>query len=343
MESIYNDFINNSEASLESEFSQKLFKALTAEKSHGINTFDIVFNSLTDDTYLIGFAKKLLVLLTAFILISVILKCFMRRRVRSGAVYIISVVFAFAITTSVYEIILQASKYIKELSAFFSACSSAMIVLSASGGNASTAKTQAVFIPMLLIAIQILINKLLPFCVSFFIGLAVIDALWGANKLSALSSMIKNFFYSVFAFVTGVFFIIINASFKAAASADALSGKMVKLLLSKAIPIVGGNVGDALNMIGGGLVAVKNSIGTVSTFFIVAMCIPPFLLLFAGSWILSFFSFISDYLGIGELKETIFHVKCSIDFTIASLFVMVVIIFVNINVFMNVTPVVIAS
>lgn len=342
MENIYSDFINNSQASLESELSAKLFADLTSQNLDNVNTFDLIFKSLNNDIYLIGFAKKLLVLLTALALISVILKCLIGNRHYNGVAYITSVIFTFTVTASVYEIILQSCKYIKELSAFFSVCSSTMIVLSASGGNVTTAKTQAFFMPVFLIAVQILINKLIPFCVSFFIGLAIIDSLWGEKKFSVLSKMIKNFFYSIFAFITGMFFIVINTNFKASMSADALSGKTIKLLLSKAIPIVGGNVGDALNFIGGGLVSIKNSIGVISTVFIVALCIPPFLLLFAGSWILSLFSFVSDYCGTGELKGTIAHIKCSIDFTIASLFVLVVIVFVNINLFMNVTPTVIS-
>lgn len=148
--------------------------------------------------------------------------------------------------------------------------------------------------------------------------------------------------FGFFSLVTSVFFIIVGCQNVAAAQADTVSAKTLRLLVSNAVPIVGGTIGDALKLVSGSLVAVKNATGIAAVLFLIAMFCPVLIRIWLWSMLLSLLGFFCECAELGTAKNLFLQVKCAFDFALAVYASVVVMGFLNIGIFMGSLPAVAA-
>lgn len=342
METEYSTFISSAIDSVSSNTAKSILNEISKENNFGISSLGLIFDSINNDVLLTKLIKILLFSLVLFIVLNLICNLFSEKNTYLVIKYCGSVAISLTITVPIYELIEHTTQYISDISLFLGVLSPTVGALTAIGGNVASAKTQGAFFSILLSAVQFLLSKILPYVVTFFIGMSIIDTLWGERRLSSLSQFIRNTFFGIFAFLIAIFFVLISIYSNASSGSDAVSAKALKLIISNAIPVVGGTVSESLKFLGGSVVSIKNSVGLASVIFLLALFIPTLVLLWGSGTVLNLFSVLCEYFGVGELKGTVSHLKNAVDFTLASYAIIVVAAFINIGYFMNTVPTVIS-
>lgn len=342
METEYSIFISSAIDNVSSSDAKNILKQISNESDLGFDSFSLIFKSLNNNFSLANLIKHLLVSIILIIALNLICSLFAGKNTLAVIKYSCSAVVSLSVTVPVYELIEQAAEYMSDISLFLGVLSPTVGILTAAGGNIASAKTHGLLFSILLSAVQFLLSKILPYVISLFIGLSIIDTLWGERRLLPLSQFIRNTFFAIFAFLVAVFFLIVSVYSNSAAGSDTVNAKTLKLIISKAIPIVGSTVSDSLKFLGTNIVTVKNSVGLTSVVFIFALFIPTLILMWGSGIILNLFAVLCDYFGIGEFKGTVAHLKYAVDFALASYSVIVVAAFINIGYFMNTVPSVIS-
>ncbi len=279
----------------------------------------------------------------AILLIFEIIKgAFGAKRVNEAIGYTLRLSMAASVLVYISELINQVVGYMQETAAFLGVLAPTLGTLTAASGNVASAKISTVFFTVAVSSIQILIYKIVPVVCSFFFGIAIVDAANFSSKMTILSQTLKRIFYTAFSIFLGLFFIALSTQSLSAAGTDSFSAKALRLLVGNTVPIVGGTIGDALRLVGGSLVAVKNTVGTAAVVFLLSMYLPPLLILWGNGVLISIVIFLCDYFPLSAAKETFVHIKHALGFMLASFTAVFVIGMVNIGIFMGTVPAIIS-
>ena len=254
--------------------------------------------------------------------------------------YVLHLAMASSIILSVSTLVLEIVGYMQEASAFLGILLPTLGTLLAAGGNIAGAKVQSISLSVALSATQIIINKLVPSVSLMFFGIAIVDSANLSGRMTMLSQTVKKVFYAAFSIFLTLFFIALGTQSLSAAGTDSFSAKALRLFAANAVPIVGSTIGDALRLVGGSLVSVKNTVGSAAVVFLLAMYLPPLAVIFANGVIMNIIIFLCDYFSLGTVKETFIHIKHALGFVLASLTSVFVMGIVNVGVFMGTFPVI---
>jgi len=283
---------------------------------------------------------------TAFLLMlicfDIVKDSFKSKAIYSALGYFIKLFIASTVLLSTKEVIDSSSVYMQETGTFLGVLAPTLGTLLASGGNVAAAKTASVFITFLLAALQIILYKIVPFVLALFFGIALTDSASSGGKMLLLSQTVKNVCYAVLSVFTALYIILLGTQSLSASGTDSFSYRAIRLFVGNTVPIVGGTLGDALKLVGGGFVAVKNTVGTAAVIFLIFMYLPPLAILWFNGVIINIFMFLCDYFSLSEAKGVFVHVKYSLNFVLAvytSIFVMGM---VNIGIFMNCIPAIVS-
>lgn len=329
----YTTFISEATETLSTSAAKYILEEISRHNLNEYNVFELIFEILDDKKNYRDIIHFLLYILLFSILIKTISNISPISVIAKNSFFSL---FSLLLIYQIYNTVDQSYICIKELSLFFGVLSPLAGTLTACGGGIMTANVQGVTFSFFISICQLFLNCFLPFVTAVFISIAIIDTFSGENRMASVSIFIKTSLFTVFAVAVSLIFIIINFYNKSAVTNDTISSKSLKLIIGNAIPIVGGTVSDALRLVQNGIINTKNQIGIVSVIFIIALFLPAFAVLLIYSFILNFFGFLCDYFYISEFKGVIVHLKCVIDFTLASLSVITTLSFININLFMNV-------
>lgn len=158
----------------------------------------------------------------------------------------------------------------------------ALSTLAASAGAMTSASVKCMA-TLLFIDVLITISKqvLMP-VIYAYIAVSIADAAFGGGSLKGAAGVLKwmaNMMLTVImiSFVTYITIIGITAS-----SADVVTTRVAKTVISTAIPVVGGIVSDAASSLVAGVSILKNAVGIFGVLAVVAVCIIPFLRLGAS-------------------------------------------------------------
>ena len=153
-----------------------------------------------------------------------------------------------------------------------------------------------------------------------------------------LSQTVKKLFYAAFSIFLTLFFIALGTQSLSASGTDTFSAKALLLLAGNAVPLVGSTIGDALRLVGGSLVTLKNTVGTAAVVFLLAMYLPPLIIVWINGVFMNIIIFLCDYFSLGAAKETFVHIKHALGFILASLTSVFVMGMVNIGIFVGTLP-----
>ena len=173
------------------------------------------------------------------------------------------------------EAVTAVSGFFERLSALVNGMIPLTGVLLALGGNVNTAVVSGGGMMILLNVIENLCAATLAPVVGVCIAIAVSDAFFGGGKLRGLGNFVKK----VYVYFLGTVMLILTFSLSVqtslSAGADGVAMKSAKMLAGRAIPVVGGAVGDTLRTVAGGIVYLKSTVGAVGILAVALVLLPP--------------------------------------------------------------------
>ncbi|MBQ8784374.1 MAG: hypothetical protein IJZ57_11450 [Clostridia bacterium] len=133
-------------------------------------------------------------------------------------------------------------------------------VISASGNPTLAISFQSVAFSVAQV-ISLVSEKYIVPLVGAVIALDITGALMPSFKLSGITELIKKTVISVMSFAASLYVSFLGIKGALANAADTVANKGVKLIISSAVPVVGGAVSEAYSGILGSLVLVRSTVG----------------------------------------------------------------------------------
>lgn len=342
MENTYSDFISRAQSSVSSPYAKQLLAEIRDRNLASESMFfltDLDFGAILQ---IPAWAKNAVLMIGILIVANLIKDLFQNTVVYAAMRQVLLLGIAVTLLVPIHTLLQEAQMYMNDLSLFLGVLSPTIGVLAASGGNIAFANTGGTLLSVFLSVTQILIGKIIPIVTTLFFGFAMIDVFFGEKRMLSISKFVRNTLFGAFSIFAAIFFIVISCQSIASANTDTVSARTLRLLVSNAIPIVGGTIGDALKLVGGGLVTVKNAVGTAAVVFILALYLPVLLTTWGSCLLLNLLGIVCEYFGFTEVEGLLTHLKCAIDFSIAGFTFIFAVGIVNIGIFMSILPVVIS-
>lgn len=346
MKNTYSEFMCDAFQSVKGEYAKQLIEEIRAADERGSDLFSTIglllkrgFGEILKMPEWVGNAISILLFALLFRIIRGTVK-------NSGACrvvdYFIRILLATVVIQAALETLTDCAAYMNDISLYFGVLTPVLGILAASGGNVSAAGTGSFALSVFLAVAEWVINRFAPNIIILFLGLSLIGLAQGTPIMLSFAKGVRNFLFGAFSLVTATFFIVVGCQNIAAVNSDTIGARTLRLLVSNAVPIVGSTIGDALKMISGSLVAVKNATGLSSVIFLLSMYCPVFLKLWLSGALLSLLGFFCEGAALEGGKSLLWQVKCAFDFAMAaysSLFVMGLL---NIGIFIGSLPAVAA-
>lgn len=186
-----------------------------------------------------------------------------------------SAVMAGVLVSLTYDAVRVAVDFLDRLSVLVGAMVPMMGALLATGGNVSTAVTAGGGMAVFLGIVEHLCAKTLPPVVGACVALSVSGAVFGGANLRGVSNLIKR----VYTFFLGAVMLALTFSLSVqtslSAGADGLAMRSARMLAGRAIPVVGGSVGDTLRTVAGSVGYLKATVGGVGLAALALVLVPP--------------------------------------------------------------------
>lgn len=342
MEHTYSDFMRDASQSVSGEYAKRLIETIRKTDGQGSDLFSSV-GSLVQS----GLGELLQmpdwVGSAAVILLFALLFRLLRGAVKSSGAYravdyFTNLLLAAVVIRAVLETLNDCAAYMQDISLFFGALAPVIGLLTASGGNVAAAGTGSLALSVFLAVAEWVVNRFAPIIFVLILGLSLIGLAAGTSTTLSLVKGVRNFLFGAFSFVTAIFFIVVGCQNIAAANTDTIGARTLRLLVSNAVPIVGGTVGDTLKLVSGSLVTVKNATGLSSVVFLLAMYCPVLLKLWFSGLILSLLGFLCECAELENGKSLFGQVKCAFDFALAAYTSVFVMGMLNIGLFIGSLP-----
>lgn len=219
---------------------------------------------------------KLLAALLAVTLLSALLSSFGGAGAASFH-SVIALTMAVLLANPVVEAVRGTAKAVKGLSAFLY---SFLPVFAASAAASGKPASALVWYGTTLSAVELfsmaVSGLVLPLC-CIFIALGLISALAPDLQAGALIRSVKSLALWVLSFCLTVFLALLTIKTSVSGATDGVTLKTAKFLLSSAVPVVGGAVGDAWAAVSGCLGLVKSTIGVFGVVVIGVVFLPQIL------------------------------------------------------------------
>ena len=345
MEETYTEFMQSAGARMQSAYAKRLLSSL-AGRSGGDNLFAdaaaLLHTAFADVLTVPDFLAPAFFLCAFALAVRLLGGAMKSNRVCRAADMFTTLLLATVVVGAAFETLSDCAIYMRDISLFFGSLAPVIGILTASGGNLAAAGAGSIALSVFLAIAEWIVMRLAPFAITCFLGFALIGASGGSAALLSLTKGARNVLFGFFSLLTSVFFIIVGCQNVAAANADTLSAKTLRLLVSNAVPIVGGTIGDALKLVSGSLITIKNVTGISSVLFLVAMFCPVLIRLWFWGILLSLLGFFCECAELSAAKNLFLQVKCAFDFALAANTSVVVMGLLNIGIFMGSLPAVAA-
>ncbi len=147
---------------------------------------------------------------------------------------------------------------------------------------------------------QIAVNLLAPLCAAI-LGVSAAGAAEPSLKLDKLAEGIKKIVVWGLTLIMTIFISVLSVQTVVTSSADSSAIKAAKFMVSQGVPIVGGTISDAVNMVSGGLSMLKGSVGTYGIIGAAAIILPVLAVLFCYRAALTLAEYTAEVFGQKEL------------------------------------------
>ena len=260
------------------DFSKALTDMMQGNTGFGVTT---VLNTILG--FFTGELRDTLKYLAAVLIIGVlsgIVESFdagMSKGVKNACFFGTFALAAGILVTAFMECAQIGSKLIEDLSLLFSALIPALSTFLATSGSPVAA---AALNPLLLLTLQIftgIIHGIFLPTVFTIAALSIMNSLTENRALSGLVSFLKGFVKWGVSLLLTIFTGILSVQGFLASSADSVSLRAAKFVVGGAVPMVGGILSDAVDMVTSSSMLIKNAVGGVGFVVIVGMSVIPLL------------------------------------------------------------------
>jgi len=200
----------------------------------------------------------------------------------AGVAVLVSLLALLYLALSAFRsVVATASDTLDQMVGFMLALLPVLSTMLAAVGAVSTA---AIFHPLLyatVTGIAALVQNVLFPLVYISAALAVIGSLSKEFPVKQFSGLLRSGTVLILGFAFVAFFAVVQARGAIAPIADGLAMRTAKLLTGAFIPVVGGRIADALDVIVGGSVLIKNAIGVFGMGAIVVITAFPIAKIFS--------------------------------------------------------------
>ncbi len=177
-------------------------------------------------------------------------------------------------------------------------------IIGSSGSVSSATSYYVTLIAIAEISSLVAMNILLP-VLSILLALSIIGSINSALSFSAVIDSVKKGFLWIVGLIMTIFVGSITIQGIVGVSADTVSTKAAKFMLSSFVPIVGSAISDAYQTVKGSLGLIRSCVGSFGIVAVLAMIIPPLVNILTVKLSLAFSSVISDILGVNKVSSVL--------------------------------------
>lgn len=174
-------------------------------------------------------------------------------------------------------------------------------IIGSSGSVSSATSYYVTLIAIAEISSLVAMNILMP-VLSILLALSIIGSINSALSFSAVIESVKKGFLWIVGLIMTIFVGSITIQGIVGVSADTVSTKAAKFMLSSFVPIVGSAISDAYQTVKGSLGLIRSCVGSFGIVAVLAMIIPPLVNILTVKLSLAFSSVISDILGVNKVS-----------------------------------------
>lgn len=223
-----------------------------------------------------------------------------------------SIISSSILLAAIYPVIQSVISSLKTANDFFSLAAPILCSVNLSGGAVSTAGVEASGMALTVAFVSAVSSRILPVIAVFTFALSVLSS-FGMGENVAKGA--KNLYNRLLGIVTLIISITLSLQTVIASAKDSAALRTVRYTAGSMIPIVGGTVSSALSTLTGGLVYIKDIIGTAAIGVILYIFLSPLAILLLYRLALSLAEIISDFFGGGFCLSAFSYV---LDATLAS-------------------------
>ncbi len=274
--------------------------------------------SMTKPKYLLGVisellginfprALKLLAALIGIIVFSSIFSTFKNSvgsQALSGAVGFCSSLAIFGVIISIQiEDLRAVSSFFESVNDLFIGIIPATGVIYAMGGNISTAVASSGTLYAFLAFCENFCAKTIIPISSISCAFALCGALSPSLNTKAISSSLKKAYIFLLGVIMTVLVFVLSTQTVLSSSADNISARVAKLMVSGVIPVVGGSISETLRTVASSVGYLKSVCGIGSIFFVLLLLLPTLISLLLTRFVFLASGAVADMLGCeGESK-----------------------------------------
>ena len=219
------------------------------------------------------FARLLGILVTVAVLSAV------RGSVTDGLARAVGLCGACVITASLLSLTVDTieavTAFLERLTVLANGMIPVMGALLAMGGNVGTAVVTNSGMMMVLTVVENLCAATLAPVVGICVAVAVVGMLFGGTDLRGAVNFVKKLYTFFLGLVMTVLTFTLSVQTALAAGADNVAMKSAKLLAGRAIPVVGGSVGETLRTVAGSVGYLKTTVGVAGIVVLALLLLPP--------------------------------------------------------------------
>lgn len=147
-------------------------------------------------------------------------------------------------------------------------------VLLAMGGNVGTAVVANGGVMLFFELVENLCIATLPAVVGICVAVAVAGCFWGGANLRGIGNFIKKIYTFFLSFIMLLLTFSLSVQTSLTAGADSVAMKSAKMLAGRAIPVVGGSVGETLRTVAASVSYLRTTAGTAAIVVVALLLLP---------------------------------------------------------------------
>ncbi len=242
----------------------------------GFSLRDFAGELLSEALHAAGAPLRMLGMLTGVILLSSLAKSLQGSRTETAGIYdMVCVLCAVGVMADpVSEVFLRAAEMLRASAAFMLSFSTIFAaVLTVSGGITAAAGYQGMMVGVCEIAMQIAVHMLFPL-LSMGLAMAIVDAVNPAVSLEGIIRMTQKTTVWILGFLMSIFLALLSVQSMVSLSADRLTSRTTKYMISSFVPFVGGAVSDAYATVLGSMGVLKSTTGVIGIAAVLTILLP---------------------------------------------------------------------
>ena len=206
-----------------------------------------------------------------------------------------------ALISPIARMIRDTAGLLKEMSDFLMGFIPVYVgIVTASGKPVSAMTCSAALIGVMQVISRLAATVLVPL-LAVYMAICLIGAACQEIDMSGISRMIKNVVVVTLTFLMTVFVGLLSLQGTIASSADTVTVKTAKFAISTFVPVVGGAISEAFNMVQGGLGVIRSAVGAFGIISIAAAFLPPALSILLMQGALAIAGGVSDALEVKQV------------------------------------------